>query len=236
MNVGQWKQNKLLTPQGKEYVQVSTSANGEINVAKDVFVVDGTQPNFCMVSIVNDSTTETVPTANFSTYNDFVNWVHRERCVAVRNFSLQFSGTRNDYEILYHIENPETSGRLGSVLVMASNLPAGTVFGLVDDSVGINKIQTFDPNDPSKHQVTDSGYLISKYDGYVKVFARLPVGGTWPVNAKLETSFWIIAEEHESMLRFALPVPKVMLDTRAFSRMNASGRLVRVGSCTTMYL
>lgn len=234
MNTDQWKENKLITPQGKEYVTVKTQKSGEIIVGDDIFTIDGTKPNFCIVGIINDSTEETLPQV-FGSYNDFIMWVHSERCVAVRNFSLEQSGSRNDYEILYHMTNPEGIDRLGTVLVQASNLPAGTVYGLVNDALGMNKSTSFDPVDPVKQQVTDSAYLHSAFDGYVKIFARLPDGSRWPANAKLESTFWIGAEDREQMICFARPANEVLMDLSMLERHSKPGRLVKVGSCTTLY-
>lgn len=238
MNTDQWKHNKLRTPNGKEYVTVTTAADGEIAVGDDILAVDGTKPYFCMIGIVNDSATETLPDT-FSSYNDFVMWVHNERCVAVRNFSLQNSGQKYDYESLYHFTNPENMPRLGSILVEASGLPKGTVFGMVNTDVGMDKSTVFDPDNPAKRQVTDSAFLEGGFDGYVKIYARLPQGQVWPASASLITTFWISAEEKEEMLQFARPVHQVFLDRSSLEGLNADnrcGRLVKVGFCETLYI
>jgi len=239
MNTDKWKNNKLSTPKGKSYVKVTTQKNGDISVGDDVLVVDGTQPNFCMVGIVNDSTDETLPNV-FKSYNDFVLWVHSERCVAVRNFSLEKSGTSNDYEILYNFSNPESGQRLGTVLIEASNLPKGTTYGLVNDALHMNKSAVYDPDDEVTKQVTDSAYLRASFDGYVKIYARVPKGAVWPPDAVLETSFWISVEDGEDMLQFARPAGEVLIDTASLTTRcesgSSPGRLVKVGSCVTMYI
>lgn len=239
MNTDKWKNNKLFTPKGKSYVKVTTQKNSDISVGDDVLVVDGRQPNFCMVGIVNDSADETLPNV-FDSYSAFVSWVHSERCVAVRNFSLEISGTSNDYEILYNFSNPENRFRLGSILIEASNLPKGTVYGLVNDAMGMNKSDIYDPDDENTKQVTDSAFLRASFDGYVKIYARVPAGAVWPADAVLETSFWISAEDGEDMLRFAQPAENVLMNTDSLMRCCENngnpGRLVKVGSCVTMYI
>lgn len=237
MNTDQWKNNKLRTPDGKEYVTVSTARNGEIAIGNDILVVDGTKPNFCMVGIVNDSVQETLPN-KFSRYSDFVMWVHNERSVAVRNFSLCNSGQKYDSESLYAFSNPESKARLGSILVEASGLPRGTVFGLVNTDVGLNKSVVFDPGNPAKRQVTDSAFLEAGLSGYVKIYAKLPEGQIWPARASLVTTFWIGAEEMEEMVQFARPVHQVLLDKSALDSLDRGngGRLVKVGFCETLYV
>lgn len=238
MNTDQWKNNGLRTPKGKEYVTVTTAKNGEIAVGDDILVVDGTKPYFCMVGIVNDSDQETLP-ENFSSYNDFVMWVRRERCVAVRNFSLENSGRAPEYETLYHISNPENRGRLGSILVEASGLPKGTIIGLENKDLGIGKSVAFNPDVEGKKQVTDSAYLEAGFDGYVKIYAYLPQGLVWPAGAAIVTTFWVSAEEKEKMMQFARPVNRVLMDGSSLEKIGTGingGKLVKVGYCKTLYI
>lgn len=238
MNTDQWKNNGLRTPGGKEYVTVTTSKNGGIAVGDDILVVDGTKPYFCMIGIVNDSDQETLP-EKFSSYNDFVMWVRRERCVAVRNFSLENSGRAPEYESLYHISNPENKGRLGSILVEASGLPKGTIIGLENQDLGIGKSIVFDPENPAKRQVTDSAVLEGGFNGYVKIYARLPQGQVWPAGAAIVTTFWVSAEEKEEMMQFARPVNRVLMDGSSLEKISTgmnAGRLVKVGYCKTLYI
>lgn len=237
MNTDQWKNNKLKTPKGVEYAMVTTAKNGDIAVGDDVLVVDGTQPNFCMVGIINNSKEETLPN-KFKTYNDFVNWVHGNRCVAVRNFSLETSGVPNDYENLYAISNPENEARLVAILLEASGLPKDTVFGLVNESLKIENESQFDPDSFITQQVTASAFLESGFQGYVKTYARLPEGQKWPESASLITTLWVSAKEKEEMIRFSLPVDQVLLDRSSLDSTgsNAAGRLVRVGFCETKFV
>lgn len=238
MNTDQWKNNKLRTPRGKDTVKVMTSKNGDISVGDDIFVVDGTKPNFCMVGIVNTTSEETLP-QNFRSYNDFVMWVHGNRSVAVRNFTIVRSGVSNDYDSLYYLSNPESKSRLGSILVEAKNLPKGTLFGIKNEALGIDKSVTFDPNDPTKAQVADSAFLSPGFSGYVEVYARLPKNTVWPAEASLQISFWISAEQVEPMLKFALPAHKLLLASdaaRFYAENKDPGRLVRVGFCETKFV
>lgn len=237
MNTDQWKNNGLRTPHGKEYVMVTVAKKGEIAVGDDILVVDGTKPNFCMVGIVNDSDKETLP-GKFSSYSDFVMWVHKERCVAVRNFSLVASGEKSEYESLYYITNPENRERLGCILVEASGLPKGTIIGLENKDMGINKSIVFDPDYAVRRQVTDSAFLEEGFKGYVKIYARLPKGQKWPADASIVTTFWVSAEEKEEMLQFACPVNQVLMDRSSLDNMGigAYGRLAKVGYCKTLYI
>lgn len=238
MNTDQWKNNGLRTPQGREYVTVTTAENGEIAVGDDILVVDGAKPYFCMIGIVNDSVRETIP-EKFSSYNDFVMWVRSECCVAVRNFSLENSGQAPDYESLYYISNPENRGRLGSILVKPSGLPKGTIIGLENKDLGIQKSIAFDPNHLAKGQVTDSAYLEAGFRGYIKIYARLPRGQVFPGGASLETNFWVEADEKEEMMQFARPANRVLMDGTSLEKISMgahTGRLVKVGDCKTLYI
>lgn len=238
MNTDQWKNNRLRTPHGKEYVTVTAAKKDEIVVGDDILVVDGREPNFCMVGIVNDSDRETLP-GKFSSYSDFVMWIHKECCVAVRNFSLEASGQTSEYESLYYITNPENRTRLGCILVEASGLPKGTIIGLENKAMGIGKSIVFDPDYPARRQVTDSAFLEEGFKGYVKIYARLPKGQAWPADASLVTSFWVNAEGKEEMMQFASPANQVLLDSSSLENMGdgiGGGRLVKVGYCKTLYI
>lgn len=238
MNTDQWKNNGLVTPHRKKYVTVTAAKEGEIAVGDDILLVDGTKPNFCMVGIVNDSDRETLP-GNFSSYSDFVMWVHEERCVAVRNFSLVTSGETLDYENFYYITNPENKARLGCILVEASGLPKGTIIGLENKDMNIDKSIVFDPDCAAKRQVTDSVFLEEGFNGYVKIYARLPKGQAWPADASILTTLWVNAEEKEEMMQFASPANQVLLDRSSLENMGVGiggGRLVKVGYCKTLYI
>lgn len=238
MNSDQWKNNKLTTPQNMEYVTVTTAKKGDIAVGNDIFVVDGTEPNFCMVGIVNDSKEETVPN-KFSTYNDFVMWVHGNRCVAVRNFSLMSSGVKNDIDSLYYFANPENKARLGSIAVEASGLPAGTVFGLENTALGLKKEKEFDATPGAVNVVTDSAYIEAGFQGYARIYGRVPQGQTWPESGILTTKFYISTDADEEMLRFAEPAKKVLFDTSKLDSLgtnNDVGKLVKVGFCEIKFI
>jgi hypothetical protein len=236
MNADQWRNNRLITPQGGQYVTVSATQKGDISVGNDIFQIDGTQPNFCLVAIVNDSTSETIP-ANFTTYNDFVLWVHRNTAVTVRNFSVLNSGTRNDYEILYLIENPESDIRIGAIEVKARNLPNGTTFGIKCQILRMDKSSVYNSSDPTSAQIAEAGNIPPNFSNYVQIYGRLPSGGTWPENAELETSFYInsVGNKNELMYEFGVEPDTVLKDVNSLNSIGAPGRLVRVGNCSTIF-
>lgn len=238
MNTDLWKDNKLFTPKGKDYVKVVTQNNGDIVVGDDVFTVDGTKPNFCMVGIVNDSTEEELP-KNFSNISDFIVWVHSERCVAVRNFTYLSSGILNDYESLYSISNPENKSRLGALELKISGLPEGTIFGMSNEALQVNKSSTYDPDDSSTETITDAFMMEAGYEGYIEVYARLPKGTVWPPNASLITTFWVAALAQEEMIQFAVPAENILLETNvlnSFRQQSSTGVLVKAGECAVMFV
>lgn len=235
MNSDQWKNNKLLTPKGKEYTKVTAQKNGDIVVGDDVLVVDGTKPNFCMVGIINDSTAETVPD-KFKSYNSFINWVHSERCVAVRNFSLYDSGVSNDYESLYSISNPESISRRGLIIITVTGVPKGTVIGVENDDLFVSETMTFDPANP--RPLLEGVQIPVNYDGYVRIYARLPQGAVWPPKAKITTELLIEALESEEMMQFALRTDKLFLERNIledYKKIDATGYLVKVGECEALF-
>lgn len=234
MHPSQWRENKLFTPQGRDYIEIASQNKDDVIVGDDIFSLDGTKENYCIVGIVNDSTAETIP-QNFTNYNDFCIWVRGTRSVSVRNFWLEDSGTYNDLENLYSIANPEQSARLGSILVTGYNLPRGTTFGLVNEALNMNKSMVFDPDDITKQTVSDSAYIPGGYSGYVKIYAKLPSGAVWPVNGRLETTFYIAANNNEEMMQFALPVESIINDVRSLEKFGSPGRLVQVGNCQVMF-
>jgi hypothetical protein len=232
----QWRDNPLKTPKGASYVKVMAGASGEIAIGDDVFFLDGTQGNYCIVGIVNDSAAETLP-SDFKSLSEFILWVHENPAVAARNFSLMASGNRNDYESLFVICNIRPSATLYTVSVQASKLPDGTIFGLENTALHIHKTGIFHANDEMTHIIADSSPWPAYYDGYVRVFAKLPTGAAWPKEAEFEVSYYYAAALSDSISKFGRePVEAIGRRAVADGLHGGAQRLVLLGRCTAKFV
>jgi len=234
LNTNQWSKNPLRTPKGSTHVTVSTGKKDEISVGNDIFTLDGTKPNYCLIGIVNDSTVETLPD-NFKTHNDFVMWIHKNPAVSARNFSLMKSGNRNDFEGMYVITNPESISRLGAVNVHAENLPDGTLFGLENKDLMLNKSTKFFAKDDRTHKVSDASDWPANYDGYIRVFAKLPTGAVWPSKARFTVTYYTNAILSEEMHIFGHMPEDIICNPAVLSTFQAPGKLVLIGECSTLF-
>jgi hypothetical protein len=230
MNTDQWSSNKLFAPKGSGYVTLIASDKNEISVADDLFSMNGSMSDFCLVGIINTDKSETLP-QNFNSYNDFIMWVHSNTGVSVRNLAVDASGTRNDKEYLYNIYNPESVVRSGLVVVKANKLPNGTVYGIKNESLGINVFKTYDNNNPISKEVSTSVTLPDNYQGYVKTYAKVSLGQTWPQDGEVNTEFYIVSYASEEMEKFGQVVNEIILSKEERTLFANSGRLVRIGSC-----
>jgi hypothetical protein len=234
LNSDQWRKNPLYTQKGDSYVTISSQKAGDIAIGNDIFVLDGTQKNYCIVGIVNDSTVETVPD-NFKTIEDFILWVHTNPAVAARNFSLVKSGDKNDLEQIYNIDNTLTSATLCTVSVDAENVPDGTVFGLENTALKLDKSETFYAADELSHQVSDSSTWPANYKGYIRVYARLKNGETWPPDAKLIMNYYVAVKIDEKIAAYGHDPETLIRDRKTLATISAPGKLVRVGECTLKF-
>jgi hypothetical protein len=239
MNTDQWKNNKLLTPNGDETVTFSTTALGGISVGSDIFQLDGTQDNYCIVGIINETASaETLP-ENFSNYDDFISWVHEHPAVAVRNFFVNNSGNVNNYEILLKVENPEGVPVSQMIQVEAENLPINSVFGISSSAVPeLNKTETFTASGGNRQIMAAAASLPANFSGYVKIFAKAPNGSAWGDNARVMPSQWVTSTPEQNMYQYGATLKGFALDSKALAFMervaqekNAPLKLVRVGDC-----
>jgi hypothetical protein len=235
LNSDQWRNNPLYTPQGKTYVTVSAQKAGDVSVGNDTFMLDGTQQNYCIVGIVNDSTAETVP-EEFNLISDFIMWVHTNPAVGVRNFRLISSGTANDYEALIKIINPENNARSFMIKVHAENLPDGTVFGMENTALKLNKSGVFYESDELSHDVLDASVWPANYDGYLRVYAKLPTGAKWPSDARFTVEYYVAANLDEAMAVYGFAPEEITSDPSVLSALPAAGKLVLVGECSVEFI
>jgi hypothetical protein len=235
LNSDQWSKNPLSTPKGSAYVAVSAQSAGQISVGSDCFSLDGTQENYCIVGIANDSVSENVPT-KFKSLNDFVVWVHTNPGVAARNFSLIASGTKNDWESLYFIGNPGDNPVLGAVSADAAGLPDGTVFGLENTDLRLSNSGVYYAKDEYSHTVACSSMWPAHYDGYVRAYAKLPAGTVWPTNASISVTYYVAARLNEKMAAYGRDPEEVVRIRSVREAFTAPGKLVLIGECTAKFV
>lgn len=138
-----WRNNPIPTASGKRSLAVQSSVPGEIVTGGDFFRLSGLESNtFCMMGIVSDSPTPTLPESDFRTYDDFAYWFRRNPAVCARNLTV-YSGTTRQFEGMHSLSNPESEEKEVFIRVRATdNVPAGTVYGIHCSALGIQQEQT----------------------------------------------------------------------------------------------
>jgi hypothetical protein len=233
MNPSIWKDNKLKTAGGQSYVTLDSVQPDQIVVANDYLILDGLSSNlFCVVGITSSSTDPALP-PDFSTYSAFVNWIHQNQNICVRNLCLCRSFPDRQYERLDFFENPEDHDVLVAIKVSATdNLPSGTTFGVQCDPMGINKSQTVDQG----RILTASGMCPEGFQGNVLTYGSLPSGSTWPSGGGLLTEIYVGREENDIAAQYAVDWDSFPIKPHELTGLSSNGILIRVGDCSTEFI
>ena len=228
-----WKNNRLQTINGTPYLTLNPIDPGQIGVGNDHFVLSALNSNlFCMVGIVSSEQEPAIP-GDFSTYSDFVLWIRNNQNICVRNLSLTQNFPNRNYERLDSFSNPESIAVPTLFKVTATNLPAGTSFGVQCTPLNVNKSQTVDQGTI----LTDSGMCPANFDGTVTTFGTLPSGTTvWPDNARLEIEVYVGLDENDPATIYAEPWDTFVIKPHEMKGLRQNGTLVRIGSCGTEFI
>lgn len=233
MTPGIWKNNALQTLAGASYLTLNNVASGQIAVGNDHFVMEAVKSNlFCMVGIASTEINPVIPD-DFSSYSDFILWVRQNQNVCVRNFSLTNNYPDRNYERLDSFSNPENKDVPAMFKVTATNLPAGTIFGIQCAPLNIDKSQNV--NDGTI--LTDSGMCPANFEGTVTTYATLPSGiSQWPDNARLEVEVYIGLDLNTPAAIYAEPWDNLPLKRHEIPYLQSNGILVRLGYCGTEFI
>lgn len=231
-----WKNNLLPTVGGNRSLMVHSVQPGEIVTGNDIFRLSGLDSDiFCLVGIVSDSPTPTVPESDFKSYNDYIIWIRNNQAVCARNLST-LSTTKRHYESLHDISNPEDEEREVFIRVKASdNLPAGTLFGVCSDTLGFQEERII--NASGRNEFVVLTHLPPKYRTWISSYASLPSGiSEWPAGGTIEVGFYVTMEPQQQAFRFSAPAANFGI--RNIKPMNATPmhRLVQLGCCSTVFI
>lgn len=228
-----WKNNKLMTQEGKSYVTIDTTEPNQVAVANEPFIIEAIKSNlFCIVGIASQDKDPIIPD-DFSNYSDFILWVKGNQNVSVRNLSLERNCTKKDYERLDNFSNPEIIPVPALFKVEAIGLPEGTVFGVkcaplaIDDNQSINK----------GNILTASSICPARFDGTVTTYAILPNNvSKWPKGARLDIDVYVGLEENSDAAIYAENWEDFNSDHHELMGRSNGGHLVKIGSCSTEFI
>ena len=128
MQPGLWKDNVLSSPKFENgaslpYTRFHAKA-GKVTACEYPLILDGkASNNFCIVGIVGGL--EAAIPENFPNYDEFLEWVHRNRTVAIRNLNVLTCSEVSDYEGSYLFSNPESYESPCFIDVVHDKVPVG---------------------------------------------------------------------------------------------------------------
>lgn len=226
-----WKNNKLSTHDGQNYVGLPSTAPGQIAVGDKSFLLDGiASSNFCLIGIASPLQNPNVPD-DFSTYEAYVVWVRSNQNICGRNLRTLHDFPNRTYEQLDAFSNPEAqSVPTLFQTTFAGPAPAGSTFGITCAPLGINTTW----NISSGPTQTSSAMTPANFSGNVTTWATIP-GGTWPSGASITTVVYVGVGAN-SVAAMYRETEWEALDGKAPESPDPERpHLVQLGSCTTVF-
>ncbi len=234
LNTGVWKNNKLTTRTGNDYIQLGSVAPEAIGVGSDRFILNAQQGNYCVIGIASEQQEPTIP-GNFPTYNAYITWVRTNQNVCGRNLSIIRDYPNRSYSRLDTFTNPESSAQLVAFKTKASNnLPVGTSFGVQCAPAGVDKHQVITNNNASRILAV-AGMAPANFDGTVTSYATLPSGRTWPPNSRLTTEAYVGRASQDEVARYATDFAVFGTQPHELG-LPSNGVLVLLGSTGTEFI
>ncbi|CTP88188.1 hypothetical protein XTALMG727_2281 [Xanthomonas translucens pv. arrhenatheri LMG 727] len=228
LNTPDWANNALRTDKGNTYSPLaSTDANGIIAGA-DYFVLDGTttSQHMCYVAVASNTQIPTLP-STFSSFDDYVSWVHANQNVAMRNMDLVMDYPARTYEVPQTFQNPQSGQALVAFELRAKGFPIGTTFGITCAALKIDETWMFstDPQTQAASGICDPGAAL-----VIVSWATLPSSAPkWPDRASLQTQAFFAPAADSPVAAFGRPWKDFALPDKL--RAN-DGLLVPVGDFT----
>lgn len=231
-----WRNNPIPTASGKRSLAVQSSVPGEIVTGGDFFRLSGLESNtFCMMGIVSDSPTPTLPESDFRTYDDFAYWFRRNPAVCARNLTV-YSGTTRQFEGMHSLSNPESEEKEVFIRVRATdNIPAGTVYGIHCSALGIQQEQTVKEGEHNDFVVLT--HLPPGIDTWICSYASLPSGtGEWPAGEKIDVGFFVTMEPQHKSYCFGASAASLGMGGLKTRNTTPFQKLVQLGCCSTIFI
>lgn len=231
-----WSKTPLTTTKNNFYIRVNSSTPGEILVEDEMFLLSGLKNNlFCMMGIVSDSPTPTIPDKDFSSYDDFIYWLRTNQAVCARNLNKEPNCIEKNYERLDHFSNPEKQPVEVYFRVEASNMYDKTVFGIICDPLKIGKEWVYDSSS-SSNKYSVLGDVPADFSGYISVYAILPAGySVWPDKAEISIIPLTAMVPQNKSYCFGMDPVRSEVNHKLLRSMTPVHRLVQLGCCTSVF-
>lgn len=228
-----WKNNRLSTRSGQNYVTLDTLQPGQVGVGNDYFLLSGLRTNlFCLVGVASDSPNPAIPDG-FATYGDYILWARQNRNICGRNLTLAHDFPDRQYERLDEFSNPENQDVPTLFMATASdNLPSGTTFGVVCAPLNVNKSQRVDDG----RVLTASGMSPGGFNGTVTTYCSLPPGQPWPRGASIQIKVYVGVDQAHPASAYAADWNLLGVQPYEVPGLSADGKLVQLGTCGTAFL
>ncbi len=230
-----WKDYKLKTQSGVDYVTVDPVQSGQVAVGNDYFILDALQSNyFCVVGIASQTPDPALP-GSFSNYDDYWNWIRNNQNICGRNLNTIQDFPDRQFERLDEFQNPENEPVPILIQLTASGpLPGGTIFGVTCAPCDINKEQAVSQGTI----LTASGMVPANFSGNVTTFASLPSGTTsWPDGANISTKLYVGQDADSEAAKYATPLEEIGVSREELAEHHTeNGVLVLLGSTATAFI
>ncbi|WP_455665057.1 hypothetical protein [Phocaeicola sp.] len=132
LNPADWVKNKLLTAEGKDYVETGIIQPGEVGVGVVPFVFNAKKGYYyCHVGYVSNQPGTPEIRTSFANWTEYVQWLHNNTHICMRNFSYQV-GRLNYLESSCEFSNCFDVAKSGILEVqLIKDFPAGTKLHVV---------------------------------------------------------------------------------------------------------
>lgn len=242
LQTDQWINNLLYTANNVPTTAVSAAAANQVVVGADAFQwTPPAQPtggaHYCLLALVGtDSNPPQVPTGNFSSDADFVNWILDNPSVVQRNISFVNYPPPPSWQQSQVFMNLDSTEEEYLFQADISPLPAGTVVSFSCSASGpqppINVTQTVPANGPSPNWISALTQLPAGFSSSLVLTLQMPAGSTPPLNG-ITVDYGRVGRtgDDESLTRHMKPVhffyPGAKLD--------AGLQVVIIGSCIVRF-
>ncbi|MHB9118301.1 MAG: hypothetical protein ACYC2R_08500 [Burkholderiales bacterium] len=211
LNVTQWVGNVIQTAESSPLNSVSASAQGDIVVGVDAFQWTPPTPpsgsHYCLVALVGTPNNPVqLPTVDFTSCADFVDWVVDNPSVAQRNITIVSNPVPPTWQQSQQFMNPDSTAEEFYFLIPdISALPMNSTVSLScaagEPVPPVNYSATV--NGPGPIPVSSPATVIpGNFTGSVVVTVNVPTGGVIPQHCSFNVQFLrAVGDKDEEKLR-----------------------------------
>ncbi len=205
-----WKQNKAQNGNGMDHANLSATTNLQIVAGDQPFFftpASSLGTHFCFVACVDHNGVSPVPTANFTSWQKFVDWVRDHANVAWHNVDVSSTLPAEGFKQALTFNSVDTSPTYHGFTTTYRNLPTGAVlrlYALANPSVNFSGFDTTVTiaSGQGTGEIGQGAVFPAAYS--TTIFTTCVFPGTPPTNFVIETTSlgYVPSAEIEAHRRF----------------------------------